>query len=135
MIGLDTDVIVRLLVADDATQHAAARRIVSGLTPDRPGFMSMVTVVEVAWVLGRSYAVPATQLHDLLDELTGVSNLRIERTHLVGRAITRARAGADFADALIGEIAHDAGCSEVVTFDRRAAQRLGWRDLATGSGG
>jgi predicted nucleic acid-binding protein len=39
----------------------------------------------------------------------------------------KARAGADFADALMAAAAQRGGCDEVVTFDKSAALRLGWR--------
>ena len=39
MTALDTNVIVRYLVRDDAEQAAAARALLDGLTPGNPGFI------------------------------------------------------------------------------------------------
>jgi predicted nucleic-acid-binding protein len=39
------------------------------------------------------------------------------------------RAGADFADALIGAVNRRLGCTETVTFDRKAGRRAGFKML------
>ena len=61
-------------------------------------------------------------MRDLLD----TRQLVVERRVAVTRALERA---GDFADALIADVAFDAGCTRVVTFDRKAA-RLGIALLA-----
>ena len=52
MIGLDTNVIVRYVVQDDPRQSAAATRLMEKtLSAENPGFVAVVTLCEVAWVL------------------------------------------------------------------------------------
>ena len=48
MTSIDTNVIVRYLVGDDAEQAEAARALLDGLTPDAPGFICREVVIEVA---------------------------------------------------------------------------------------
>ena len=55
MTAVDTNVIVRYLVADDPGQSEAARSLLEQLTPDNPGFICREVVIEAAWVLERSY--------------------------------------------------------------------------------
>ena len=55
MTALDTNVIVRYLVAEDPGQAEAARSLLEQLTPDNPGFICREVVIEAAWVLERSY--------------------------------------------------------------------------------
>ena len=55
MIGLDTNVLVRYLVRDDAEQAEAARSLLESLTVDSPGYVCREVTVEVVWVLERRY--------------------------------------------------------------------------------
>ena len=52
MMGLDTNVLLRYLAQDDPRQSRRATEIVERrLTEQEPGFVSLVTILEVAWVL------------------------------------------------------------------------------------
>src|SRR5580698_5628714 len=52
MIGLDTNVLLRYLVQDDPVQSTRATEILTRqLTEEEPGFVSLVTILEVVWVL------------------------------------------------------------------------------------
>lgn len=130
MIGIDTNVLVRHFTADDPIQTRHARKFLRTLSPARPGFVSVLVMIELYWVLcrGRSRVTP-TAVHDLVDAMLDAPELEIEDEEAVDRALRAARSGADFADALIGDTAELFGCSETVTFDRRAAEHLGWRVL------
>lgn len=130
MIGLDTNVLVRHLVQDDEEQAAAAAPVLSRLTESDPGFVSLVVMAEVFWVLRSSYRQPVDHVLDHLEALLGARELEFEDGETVWRAVLKARQGADFADALIADAAELFGCDEVVTFDRGAAQTLGMRLLS-----
>lgn len=125
MIGLDTNVIVRYLAQDDPEQAAAATALVESLTERDPGFVSMVVVVEVSWVLRRSYQADRWMLADVLDRLVSSPEIIVENSDAVRAAIERSRESGEFADALIDELSRRAGCRYTVTFDRRAAQQVG----------
>ena len=129
MIGLDTNVVVRYLIADDAVQYARARALFDSLGDTDPGFLSLVTLVETSWVLTRGYDVPRAQVGAAITGLLASHQLVVERSDLVRRALTKLDEGADFADAVIAEVGAEAGCRETVTFDRRASQRAGMRML------
>ena len=63
MIGLDTNVIVRYLTQDDAVQSAKATELFErGLSEEEPGFVSVVAMVETAWVLERVYGLAGEEL-------------------------------------------------------------------------
>lgn len=47
MIGVDTNVLVRYIMQDDAKQSPKATRFIEALTADAPGFVSLVSVVEL----------------------------------------------------------------------------------------
>lgn len=57
MIGLDTNVLVRYIMQDDTKQSAKATQLIESLTSDEPGFIAMVSVVELYWVLTSSYGL------------------------------------------------------------------------------
>ncbi len=134
MIGLDTNVVIRYLVQDDPAQAALANEVFEKLTPRDRGFIALVTAVEVGWVLQRGYKVARQDVVEVLTRLIEAPELEFERPTILRRALALAAAGADLGDAVIAESGRRAGCSHVVTFDRRAARQAGMELLSeTGS--
>ncbi len=126
MIGLDTHVLVRYVLQDGARQSPRASRLIESLSGDEPGFVPVVTVVELAWVLGAGYKLPRVQLAAVLETLLRSKALVIDRADLVMQALARFSTGsADFADALIERTAAAAGCKSTMTFDQGAAKAAG----------
>jgi len=125
VIGLDTNVIVRYLVQDDPDQSGRANELVEGLTASDRGFISLVALVEVSWVLGRAYGLDREGVADIVASLLGSAELVLERAGLVESALEDVSEGADFADAVIARSGVAAGCQQTVTFDARAAKRAG----------
>ena len=121
MIGLDTNVLVRYVMQDDPRQSPRATRLVESLSPEEPGFVPLVAVLELAWVLSGSYGLSRAQVATVLDTLLRSKELVLDRAELVSQALSRYGAqGADFADALIERTAAAAGCSATLTFDAGA---------------
>ena len=129
MIGLDTNVVVRFLVQDDESHGRAARELMATLTTGRPGFLSHVVLVETYRVLTRAYGVDRAASIGHLWALASAPEVAVESSRAVLAACEAARDGADFADALIDAVAHQHGCTEVVSFDKGAAATLRWRLL------
>ena len=122
MIALDTNVLVRYLVRDHPAQAEAARKLVASLTPDSPGFIGREVVVELVWVLTRSYGTPREQIGTVLLGLLGSESILIESANDVGRAaLGYARGVADFADLMVVAAARREGATPLCTFDQRAA--------------
>lgn len=122
MIGLDTNVIVRYLVQDEPLQSAQASAVIGALTESEPGFFSLLTVVELYWVLRRAYNIGTTRCDELIGGLLDARELRLSQDSIVRAALIASREGPDFADAAIAEVGRVAGCEHTVTFDRRAAR-------------
>lgn len=129
MLGIDTNVLARYLVEDDRDQFAAAAALLEGLTPDAPGFVTQVTMAELYWLLSRSYRLPREACLAAMRRLVATATLEFDDGEGIVRALALAEEGADFADALIQGAMELFGVTETVTFDRRAADRLGWRLL------
>jgi predicted nucleic-acid-binding protein len=130
MIGLDTNVIVRFLTHDDPQQTAAARRLMHSLSPDAPGFVSLIVVAELGWVLQTSYGFTRKEIEQVMENLLDSSALVVEQTDLVWQALRIFKAGrACFADCLIESCGRAAECDNTVTFDKNAAAGAGMRLL------
>jgi len=123
MIGLDTNVIVRYLVQDDARQSAVANAFVENtLDAARPGFIGPIVLCELVWVLEDAYGYRREQIADALHRLFEVDRFQFEDAELAWRALDAYRAGVDFSDALIALANERAGCEYTASFDRRAAR-------------
>lgn len=121
MIGLDTNVLVRYIAEDDVAQSAAAARIMESLSPESPGFVALVVMAELVWVLQYCYRLSKLEIAEVINKLLRSAELLIENTEIVAQALREFRASrADFADCLIDRCARAAGCQHVVTFDKRA---------------
>ena len=126
MIGLDTNVLVRYIMQDDARQSPLATRLVESLSAEAPGFVPLVSVVELAWVLSSAYELDRAQLVEAFEGLLRTKELVVDRAETVWKALRLFQsASADFADCLIERTAAAAGCERTVTFDRGAVKGCG----------
>jgi predicted nucleic-acid-binding protein len=122
MIGLDTNVVVRYITQDHPAQSAAAVKVMDSLSSDLPGFLSMVVIAEVVWVLQFSYRFTRDEIEHVVERLLRSKELVLERAEIVSQALRKFRASrANFADCLIERCAHAAECQYVLTFDKDAA--------------
>ena len=131
MIGLDTNVLVRYLAQDDPAQSAKATELIERrLTQDEPGFISVVAMAEVAWVLERAYGLADQEIAAAIEGVLQAEVLVVENEQEVFTAMIALKAGlGSFADALIGAVNAKAGCSRTLTFDRRAQRLAGFEPL------
>jgi predicted nucleic-acid-binding protein len=132
MIGLDTNVLVRYITQDDPKQSPEAVRIVESLSADAPGYVTVVTVIELMWVLGSCYAVSHDDLGGVLETLLRTKEIVVAHADTVWKAarMFRQNRAADFADCLIQCLAREARCEYTVTFDRSAAKHCGMHLIA-----
>jgi predicted nucleic-acid-binding protein len=131
MIGLDTNVLVRYIMQDDAKQAPHATRLLESLSAQAPGFLPLVAVVELAWVLSSAYDLDRAQLVEAFEGVLRTKELVIERAEVVWKALRAFQsANADFADCLIAHSAASAGCQKTMTFDRGAAKSAGMTLMA-----
>jgi predicted nucleic-acid-binding protein len=126
MIGLDTNVLVRYIMQDDAKQSPKATKIIESLDAFSGGYVSLVAIIEMVWVLGSSYELSRTQVAQAIDGIVRTKQFKIESAEQVVRALRVFNAGkADFADCLIERTSDSAGCDKTVTFDVNASKHAG----------
>lgn len=129
MIGLDTNILVRYLIQDDEVQSPIATEIIEHqLTQANPGYVSVVTMAEIAWVLDRSYDMAPHEIAFAVERMLQLEVLVIESEQEVFAAMVALKQGqASLADALIAELGTRAGCRYTLTFDNRATRLPGFR--------
>lgn len=126
MIGLDTNILLRYLAQDDPAQSPRAAEIIRRrLTEQEPGFICLVTILEIVWVLKSLYKRSRQEIANDIEMLLAADTLEIQNAQEVYHAVVALRNGTGtFEDALIGSLGIWSGCSTTLTFDERAAQRL-----------
>jgi predicted nucleic-acid-binding protein len=126
MIGLDTNVLLRYLVQDDPVQSPRAAEIIErSLTEQDPGFVSLVSILEIVWVLSGLYKRTHAEVAQHIEMILAADTLEVQNEQAVYEAVVALRNGTGtFEDALIGGIGVWRGCSATLTFDRNAAKRL-----------
>ncbi len=124
MIGLDTNVVARYIVQDDAEQALAATRLIEGQCTERsPGHISVLVLAELVWVLASAYGYADSDVSRVILQLLRTTEFNIEDGDAVWAALRESEAGtAGFVDYLIAQRNRAAGCASTYTFDRRAAQ-------------
>ena len=123
MIALDTNVIIRFLVSEDAAQAEAARVLMERLTFDNQGFICREVIIEVVWVLERSYRFTRTQIADVLIELIATDSLVVEAADDVARAaFTYRQGGVGFSDLMILSSSKRSEAVPLYSFDRKLSR-------------
>lgn len=129
MLGIDTNVLVRLLIRDDEVQFAKARAIVDGeIQRGELIVVSLMVLLETEWVLRSCYGLPKNRIAAIISGLLDTSEVDFEHEPSVEEALSLCEeSNADFADCLIGSHNRRLGCSATITFDKAAARLSGFR--------
>jgi len=119
MRAVDTNVLVCLVVRDDANQVRAAEEFVAS-----GAWISHLVLAETTWVLDAVYERTAEQVATAIDMLLNHQHLTVQDADVVTAAIEnfRKRPALGFSDCLVLEIARKAGHLPLGTFDRDLAK-------------
>jgi predicted nucleic-acid-binding protein len=120
MIGLDTNVLVRLLTADEPAQLRVATRLLAEHEGEAGAFfVNDVVLVELVWVLGRLYGFERGEALGAVKSLLDTDAFAFEDRERLERVVDLCRQQArDFADTLIALKNKDAACEFTASFDR-----------------
>ena len=124
MIGLDTNILIRYVVQDDEEQARAATRLIeSQCSEQSTGFVSVVVLIELAWVLSAAYEYSKSVVAAVVTQILRTTEFTVEDGDVIWQALREFETGnADFADCLIAFRNHSSGCTTTYTFDRKAAR-------------
>lgn len=129
MIGVDTNVLVRFLTQDDRVQSARANELLeTRCSREHPGFVAVVVVCELVWVLRGAYRYEKSSVVSVLEQLLNTVELQVECEDVVRQALSAYREGsADFADYVIACGNQLAGCEATYSFDQKLAEHASVR--------
>ncbi len=119
MIALDTNVLARYLLADNADQAERAARL---LESGQRLFVPVTVGLELAWVL-RSEGIGRADVLEAFGHLRGLPNVEWQHGDALVKALAWAQSGLDLADAI--HLALAAQCEAMASFDQRLLQRAG----------
>ena len=124
MIGLDTNVLVRYIAQDDPRQAAKAVHLIEEVCGEaRPGFVTIVALAELVWVLEECYRAGKSEIIAVLQRILRTKQLVVEEAEIVWKAVRLFEASsADFADCLIDRVGAKHECEYTATFDKGAAK-------------
>lgn len=126
MIAFDTNVVVRLLVRDEAVQAKKAEQTFLRHARGDGVFLPLVVLVETVWVLTYTYELDRRSIEEHLRSLTRTRGVVVEDADLFHDALDSYSNGtADFADHVILAASRRAGCRTLMTFDRRLGKERG----------
>lgn len=116
MIAIDTNVLVRLFVGDDARQARRARKLLEG----NDVVVATTVLLEAEWVLRSAYGFDRVQIAGAFRRFLGLPQVALDSPAAVAQALDAYDAGLDFADAL--HLAATPEADAFFTFDRRLAR-------------
>ncbi len=123
MIGIDTNILVRYLTQDDASQTRQVDELFeAALKTGERLRVSDVVLSELVWALRKIYRVPKAEVVRGLQRVMANEIFTFDDPDVVNAALADYRdADGDFADYLIGRRNAAAGCEHTVSFDKDLA--------------
>jgi len=129
MIGVDTNVLVRLFIIDEP-QSAKSKAFFAERSPDDPGYVPLVIIAESAWVLLRKYKQDTGQIGRVIQSILDSDDFVVQDRDVVEWALANySHSSIDFSDLLIARAGELAGAKTTATFDRDAAKRIPGMEL------
>lgn len=117
MIAVDTNILVRLLVQDDAAQAKQAERLFA----NHPVFIADTVILETEWVLRHAYKLEAANIYTALSALLGLDSVFVRDQLAIQQALAWFQTGIDFADAW--HLALSQHCKQFASFDQKLIKR------------
>lgn len=114
MIGLDTNLLVRLITNDDPVQ---ARQVAKRLDSAESFFVPLTVALELEWVLRGAYQLGTDAIVTGYVSLLAIRNVFFESEGGLIKALDYYRNGCDLADALhLVSVQH---CETLLSFDKK----------------
>ena len=117
MRAFDTNIVLRLIIRDDADQVAKAEALL-----DEPFLLLPTVILETVWALGSIYGLSRVRIVRGIRQMLGHVNATAVSGDVLGWALDRYELGGDFADMLHVAFAGATEATEFATFDRRVAR-------------
>ncbi len=127
MIGLDTNVVLRLLLSDDPAQKMRATKFIhQAKRLDTRVIVTLAVVLEMEWVLRSSAKMNKAEVLTIFNLLLESYDIEIDNEKVLEQALhIYENAASDFAECLSLAQYQRMGCSTMMTFDAKAARMTG----------
>ena len=119
LVALDTNVVVRFLMADDPAQARRAKALIAA----GPVWVTSTVLLECEWVLRSGYGCTSQDIADHLLAFLGLPQVQMAEPEAVSESLNGYRAGLDFADAL--HLALSGPATQFASFDRKLVKKAG----------
>jgi predicted nucleic-acid-binding protein len=130
VIGVDTNVLARLFVADDPRQHGMAKAFFAQRTSDDPVFVSTLVAAELARLLHKTFDYKKSDIIAVLNAVLASPDFVLERRDVLAGALEIAKSSrAGVADSIIAGVAAAEGARSTMTFDKGAARDIPGMEL------
>ena len=118
MIGVDTNIIIRLLTRDDEEQFLKAKKVFAV----EQIFIADTVLLEIEWVLRFAYTFKPDAIREGITKLLGLENVHVNNPANLYRVLQLYKTGLDFADAmhLVASLRYDTFLTFDKTFSHRA---------------
>jgi predicted nucleic-acid-binding protein len=119
MIGLDTNILARYYIEDEADAESVKRRVLARriIEAGKPLMVCKTVLLEFEWIMRGYYEFERRQVVRVMQHLMSLTHVNIEDRDTVEHAVASYLAGLDFADAL--HHASYRACQSMLTFDDR----------------
>ncbi len=137
MIGLDTNVLLRWLTGPEQWDLGSSRAEIAAVeralsAPGERFFINLVVLAETTWLLEQKLKLDRATLCEVIDRMFFSENVSIGEPATVSEARRRFEtSNVGFADCLIASINGNAGCDYTLTFDKKVARQVGFRNIHT----
>ncbi len=135
MIGIDTNVLLRWLIAPDEWDIGSSKNeidIVDKILRAKGSefFVNPIVVAETTWILEQKLKLDRAAVCEIIDRLLYSTNIRVGEANAVNDARqVYGHSNVGFADCLIARINRRVGCAYTLTFDRKAGRQVGFRNI------
>ena len=124
MKGIDTNILVRFLVGDDALQAKKVYNLFKKTEASKQElFVPLLVILELIWVLESVYEIERKEIIEAISELLLMPILKFEHQTALQQLTHTASANRyDLSDLIIAHSAKEQGCETVLTFDKKASK-------------
>jgi predicted nucleic-acid-binding protein len=123
MIGIDTNILVRYITQDGKETLTATELLEKKCTKETPGFVCIIVLCELVWVLNRAYKYDKVSIVKIINKLLSTVEFKIENALVAWRALqSYTKGSADYSDYLIGHICNEHNTDTTYTLDKKASK-------------
>ncbi|MFD1328208.1 PIN domain-containing protein [Mycoplana ramosa] len=132
MIGLDTNILLRLFFKDNPEQSEKVAALIRQLPEVGPGYVNCITLMEFAWYLRQRGKLSRSEVMEGISDLLDTQDIIMEDEHLIEATLAEmANSNSEFPDVFIALRNGNAGCIATKTLDQKAAARIPGMELLT----